>query len=276
MVAEHCRWLDQARAGGHDFRITARLGEALMATDARAPNELVRPPYDSCYLAIPHEMGAEFPLEAPDGSRSATGGVVVRQVDDLEQGTSGLLFTAVATPERTLATGLSGGMAELLVDVSPHRPPLDEQRLDDARRDCGLPEAAFPQPLLRLAVNFQLWLNCDGTALRTRDSEFAKLRQEFVRSRRPNLTERRTTLLRQASRTIIHVAGAGLRLPAAPTGVTGRALRHRVAVRGHFKQQRFGPGLRNRRVQWIAPYTKGPTMGQIVRRNYLVRGRGPE
>lgn len=39
---------------------------------------------------------------------------------------------------------------------------------------------------------------------------------------------------------------------------TGRVYRHRWVVRGHWRQQPHGKGRAERRLQWIAPYVKGP------------------
>jgi hypothetical protein len=42
-------------------------------------------------------------------------------------------------------------------------------------------------------------------------------------------------------------------------------IKHRFIVRGHYRNQACGPGLADRRTQWIAPHWKGPEEGaQIV------------
>lgn len=48
--------------------------------------------------------------------------------------------------------------------------------------------------------------------------------------------------------------------PTAPgeTDEKGRVYRHRWVVRGHWRQQPFGPKRSQRRTQWIPPYIKGP------------------
>lgn len=39
---------------------------------------------------------------------------------------------------------------------------------------------------------------------------------------------------------------------------------HRWIVRGHWRNQPFGPGRKQRRLQWIAPYIKGPEGTDVV------------
>lgn len=46
--------------------------------------------------------------------------------------------------------------------------------------------------------------------------------------------------------------------PAAERGTGTWHLDHRVRVRGHFRWQPHGPGLRLRRLQWIAAHYRGP------------------
>lgn len=44
----------------------------------------------------------------------------------------------------------------------------------------------------------------------------------------------------------------------------------RYVVRGHWRQQPCGPGGKDRKLTWIAPYWKGPEWAEVVQRDYLV------
>ena len=44
----------------------------------------------------------------------------------------------------------------------------------------------------------------------------------------------------------------------------------RFVVRGHWRQQPCGPGGKERKLTWIAPYWKGPEWAEVVHRDYLV------
>lgn len=45
----------------------------------------------------------------------------------------------------------------------------------------------------------------------------------------------------------------------------------RVLVRGHYKSQAHGPQRASRKRLWIAPYFRGPDMGELVSKPYVVR-----
>ncbi len=45
----------------------------------------------------------------------------------------------------------------------------------------------------------------------------------------------------------------------------------RFVVRGHWKQQPFGPGNSLRRLHWIKPYYKGPEVAALVNKPYIVK-----
>lgn len=54
------------------------------------------------------------------------------------------------------------------------------------------------------------------------------------------------------------------------TGITN-VERRRFEVRGHWKQQAHGKGLSERKPIFVEPYWKGPDMGSVVQRDYLVK-----
>ncbi len=46
---------------------------------------------------------------------------------------------------------------------------------------------------------------------------------------------------------------------------------YRYIVRGHWRNQAYGEGRKQRRLKWIKPFYKGPEMSDIVHKPYLVR-----
>jgi hypothetical protein len=44
----------------------------------------------------------------------------------------------------------------------------------------------------------------------------------------------------------------------------------RYVVRGHWRQQPCGPGGKDRKLAWIAPYWKGPEWAEVMQKDYLV------
>lgn len=72
-----------------------------------------------------------------------------------------------------------------------------------------------------------------------------------------------------------YIVGAAFRLQpeyAAEFTKEGRkwALDHRVCVAGHWKNQPHGPGWKERKRIWVAPYWKGPTYAELVARKIIV------
>lgn len=49
-----------------------------------------------------------------------------------------------------------------------------------------------------------------------------------------------------------------------------RKLAKPILVRGHWRNQPFGSGLRERKIIWIRPFFKGPEMAEMVERPFLV------
>jgi hypothetical protein len=50
-----------------------------------------------------------------------------------------------------------------------------------------------------------------------------------------------------------------------------RTLNHRFIVRGHWRKQAFGPGRRDRKMVYIAPFVKGPADAPFVERESVFR-----
>ena len=49
-----------------------------------------------------------------------------------------------------------------------------------------------------------------------------------------------------------------------PVDESGRVYRHRWVVRGHWRQQAFGPDRSQRKPLFIAPYIKGPAGAPLL------------
>lgn len=54
------------------------------------------------------------------------------------------------------------------------------------------------------------------------------------------------------------------RKPVEPTADSGREYHHQWVVRGHWRQQPYGPGRAQRRTTWIPPYVKGPEGAPLI------------
>lgn len=58
---------------------------------------------------------------------------------------------------------------------------------------------------------------------------------------------------------------------AADSGQKKRELSKRFVVRGHWRNQPFGEGFQKRKLIWIKPFHKGPDMGEMIERPYVVK-----
>lgn len=55
------------------------------------------------------------------------------------------------------------------------------------------------------------------------------------------------------------------------TGVGGSKLQVRFMVRGHWRQQPYGPGSQECKLLWIRPHFKGPDLATVINKPYLVK-----
>jgi hypothetical protein len=55
-----------------------------------------------------------------------------------------------------------------------------------------------------------------------------------------------------------------------------RKIMSRFRVRGHWRNQPCGPELSERRKVWIRPFWKGPTLAELVNKNYVVKASEEE
>lgn len=51
---------------------------------------------------------------------------------------------------------------------------------------------------------------------------------------------------------------------------SGKTLDKRFIVRGHWRNQAFGEGMKQRRRRWIYPHWRGPEMSEVLSRKYMV------
>jgi len=151
---------------------------------------------------------------------------------------------------------------------------LDE---DTIRKMNPIGEAGtnFGKDGLRLAFNAILYIASGGADLKHRESERDRLLRDFSHHPKPTQAERRAHALARASHVRIHDAGYSIRIPHSPSvgvGATGASWRlgHRVAVRGHWRNQVVGEGRTGRKLMWIQPHYRGPEIAEVVQRAYDV------
>jgi hypothetical protein len=286
------------RSGHHVFRLWPALCHALLATELRAPRELVKLPFYSFYFHFPQAIGDLIQIDNRDGTSAPADGAFVNWAFEIPRSGHPIEKEYRELMERP-GEPMQGAVAVKI--MSRHMPdhptkdanfhyyflPLnrdDEITLDSIKRDNpwinSRNSPTFGGPGIQLVLNALLYINSVSSDVRwTNTSEFQTLTEKYAKkpAKEPQKKARRASMLSLASHARTHDTGSTLRIPTLPgddagaTAHTSWTLAHRVQVRGHFRNQAYGPGRADRRLKWIQPHWRGPEMGDVVsRRTYEV------
>ncbi len=126
----------------------------------------------------------------------------------------------------------------------------------------------------RIILNAVLYISSADAELEHRPSEQETVKQEIERI--PSRVKRQELkqAARHASRLPYIVVGASVpAVEAVPSSSpeAKRSLSVRFTVRGHWRHQACGPGLKDRVLRFIEPYNKGPEMATLISKPYLVK-----
>ena len=126
----------------------------------------------------------------------------------------------------------------------------------------------------RIILNAVLYISSADAELEHQPSDQETVKQEIDRI--PSRVKRQELkqAARHASRLPYIVVGASV--PTAediPTSApeAKRSLSVRFTVRGHWRHQACGPGLKDHILRFIKPYIKGPEMADLINKPYLVK-----
>lgn len=126
----------------------------------------------------------------------------------------------------------------------------------------------------RIILNAVLYISSADAELEHRLSDQETVKQEIdqisSRVKRQELKQ----AARHASRLPYIVVGAGVPAVEAITTFAPEAKRSlsvRFTVRGHWRRQACGPGLKDHVLRFIKPYNKGPEMATLINKPYLVK-----
>ena len=126
----------------------------------------------------------------------------------------------------------------------------------------------------RIILNAALYISSADAELAHRPSDQDSAKQEIDRI--PSRVKRQELkkAARHASRLPYIVVGASIpAVEAIPTSAREgkRTLSVRFTVRGHWRHQACGPGLKDHVLRFIKPYNKGPEMATLINKPYLVK-----
>jgi hypothetical protein len=129
----------------------------------------------------------------------------------------------------------------------------------------------------RIILNAALYISSADAELEHRPSDQETLKEQIERIASRVKRQELKQAARHASRLPYIVVGASIpavesfeAIPSsAPEGK--RTLSVRFTVRGHWRHQACGPGLKDHVLRFIKPYNKGPEMAALINKPYLVK-----
>lgn len=129
----------------------------------------------------------------------------------------------------------------------------------------------------RIILNAALYISSVDADLDHRPSDQEAFREQIERIASRVKRQELKQAVRHASRLPYIVVGANIptleSLEAMPTPAPEgkRTLSVRFTVRGHWRHQACGPGLKDHVLRFIKPYNKGPEMADLISKPYLVK-----
>lgn len=126
----------------------------------------------------------------------------------------------------------------------------------------------------RIILNAVLYISSADAELEHRLSDQETVKQEIEQISSRVKRQELKQAARHASRLPYIVVGAGVPAVEAITTFAPEAKRSlsvRFTVRGHWRRQACGPGLKDHVLRFIKPYNKGPEMATLINKPYLVK-----
>lgn len=268
------------------FRLTPDLFAALLLTDpTNVEPHLVRQPFPTFALTIPPNFWAS---EDPDGTKHDVHLAWVHTYTTLKSATPLTEYNSLAAVLQrphyvmTYLEALAGPVRlhENLLALPTEKTPdaslspwLDSpekeapgfMRIERTQDDLPIQAA-----LRRLYVNLCLYVLEHGCGTREKTSLLTRLKKRTRKGRqKPSLTAAQW-LLGQHVKIHPELVLAAQNWVDAQRGIrTGWKVRKRYVVRGHWRNQAYGPKHSLRRDQFIEPHWKGPADGTKLQHIYV-------
>jgi len=144
-----------------------------------------------------------------------------------------------------------------------------------------LPEASKRSALdsMHLLFNLILYINCENADLEKDTSKADAIRKKLAGFNGTKKKTRKQKVLEQdlqkAARRSIYLVGKSVKADAAygvkAANEEGRKILKRFRVRGHFRNQPYGPERSLVKRRWIKPFWKGPDLADMINSGYVVK-----
>jgi hypothetical protein len=290
--------LNWSLSGQKVFLCADQLAENLIHTELNVNADLIQVPFDSFVLVFksPEAMDAFYAGEPNDRARRSGGSITV----------SATMFpTSLDLPGRTLvlaAAHSDGDRNYLMKQRSLYLPdewsveqvihtdwdelrPGDEKGFSQGvRASAGGMEHVSDQGFYtdgklfyRLVLNTILYLSSKDPDLVKCESGLKRDLEAVGRIKNPAKQKKAAGRLegrKESALDFILVGNAvnGLQDAENDPQETGRrTINRQFVVRGHWRNQAYGPGRQEHRVMWIKPFYKGPDVAEMINRPYLIK-----
>jgi hypothetical protein len=274
--------------GSKTFSFANNLIEHLAFTELNAPSDFVRPPFECCLFVFQSPLAIEAfyrltKKTPPD--YTAPINVFVIQLPS-EEGKRSLVFACFhANHEHTYYFV----KRQLLVRDDWTIDQMLKTDWSDIYKDSEdtsefVNESAFYNEgilFFRILINALLYLCSNDIDSISCLSPHKDLVEKFINQRHPQKKRRIEEQIKSGSELDFSLIGSKignilvkkpqLLSEVSAESLSNRKLAVRFIVRGHWRNQPFGEGRKERHIIWIKPYYKGPEMAELISKPYVVK-----
>lgn len=276
------------REGNRVFRLSSPLAIALSQTElSRVPCELVKLPFPSIFIEFPAKPTLVW-LKSNDGTQffPCEGAYITRIGNRLEIMLVGL--GAAYQVEGQIYR--EDQVAYMVILVEDDRDLLDVMRESIHKCDISDKRQYTDQELeimgqksayetltqaSTIIFNALLYISSPGADLSapvqgeaTRKLEAHPKKSEEWRARMRRIARKEATIVKVGEK-LKHNAELEATFHA-DSGDKAYQLTVRFRVRGHWRHQPYGPGRAERKLIWVSPFWKGPTLAEVIQQSYSV------
>ena len=280
------------------FYLTDAIVERLLVTDLDAPSDYLHLPFPSCMFVMDSALAKEalHGLFETEGERSdAT--ITVYAYETAYRGLRKIVFAVFQSkggrvpffakrellihPDWRIEDSLKTDWDQLYGKYPDWEAGAGEDTIGDLLGEQAGESVFYTSglPFFRLLVNAILYLASNDPDVKAMASPRSDLQKKLDSASSRAKKKRLRNAIGKSSHLDGSSVGSELQpinvhkidsVPLGAQGVTG-TLTKRFLVRGHWRNQAHGAGLKQRKLMYIQPHFKGPEVGEIQNKPYVVR-----
>jgi hypothetical protein len=296
MIADYMSCLNFELFEKKTLYLTGRLIDQLAHTELNAPSEFLKLPFPSCMFVLEgstalNAMYAIAKTDAPEGNVPISVFVSERSHED---GLRKLLISCFHSgkernhfhvkrellihPEWNIENSLKTDWAKLYEE----HPDWEDAKHDSFPHALADESPFYSEGLqfFRIIVNAILYISSNDPDIVDCFSPKQAIRDRLSRTKAKAKQKKARNELNKTSELNYSVLGSRLppifvdkRTIGPNDGGSSRSLEYaaRFIVRRHWRNQACGEGRKEHRLIWIKPYYKGPDMGEMINRPYVIK-----